>query len=172
MTDFVEQCRAEWRRLGVAAPAAEEMAAELAADLEDAAADGVGAEQLLGGSYADPRAFAAAWAGERGIVPQAPRRRRPLLLGAFTALAALALVVAAVLLATGEPKVSLHTNGAVHLPPVPVFYPPGSPVPAGQVVRASAAAPIEWLLLALALVALGFAGWVWSGRGRPRARLS
>jgi hypothetical protein len=30
MSDFVEQCRREWRRLGVPDPLAEEMAADLA----------------------------------------------------------------------------------------------------------------------------------------------
>jgi hypothetical protein len=35
----------------------------------------------------------------------------------------------------------------------------------------SAAAPIEWILLVLAIVALGFAAWLWSnwGRSQPNA---
>ena len=33
MSDFVEQCRSEWKRLGVPDPLAEEMAADLASDL-------------------------------------------------------------------------------------------------------------------------------------------
>ena len=41
MTDFVEQCRLEWRRLGVAEPLAAEMAADLASDLGEAEAEGV-----------------------------------------------------------------------------------------------------------------------------------
>jgi hypothetical protein len=82
MSDFVEQCRREWRRLGVPDPLAEEMAADLASDLSEAEADGVSAEELLGSSAFDPRSFAASWAAERGIIPAAPSpgkaRRRPL----------------------------------------------------------------------------------------------
>lgn len=59
MNDFVEQCREEWRRLGVPLPLAEEMAADLESDLREAGAEGVAAEELLGSSYADPRGFAA-----------------------------------------------------------------------------------------------------------------
>jgi hypothetical protein len=69
MSEFVEQCRAEWRRLGVADPLAEEMAADLASDLEEAEADGVPAAEYLGRSASDPQSFAASWARERGIVP-------------------------------------------------------------------------------------------------------
>ena len=36
MSDFVEQCRNEWRRLGVADPLADEMAEDLATDLREA----------------------------------------------------------------------------------------------------------------------------------------
>jgi hypothetical protein len=39
-----------------------------------------------------------------------------------------------------------------------------------RVVRAqtSAAAPVEWILLVLAIVALGFAAWLWSSWGRSQ----
>ena len=47
MSDFVEQCRLEWRRLGVPDALAEEMATDLAADLTEAAAEGVTAEESL-----------------------------------------------------------------------------------------------------------------------------
>lgn len=157
MNDFVEECRREWKRLGVPDPPAEEMAADLAADLNDASAEGVSAQELLG----DPRSFAAAWAAERGVVPPARRRRRPRFLVAFTAFAATALVVSALLLATGEPKVSLVAQRTG----------PAGGVVQGRVASASAATPIEWILLALAIVALAFAGWQWSswGRSRPAA---
>jgi hypothetical protein len=59
MSDFVEQCRLEWRRLGVPDALADEMATDLAADLTEAAAEGVTAEELLGNSASDPRSFAA-----------------------------------------------------------------------------------------------------------------
>src|SRR5215475_9021126 len=147
MSDFVEQCRQEWKRLGVPDPLAEEMATDLASDLADAEAEGVSAEELLGSSVFDPRSFAASWAAERGIVPVPPSRRnarrRPLVLGAFTALAAITLVVAAVLLATGEPRVALVASRArPHLgsPPAGIGVSAGP----GHKVQASAAAPIEW----------------------------
>jgi hypothetical protein len=170
MSEFVEQCRREWRRLGVADPLAEEMAADLASDLEEAAAEGVSAAEYLGRSASDPRSFAASWASERGIIP-APRdqeegRRRPLALVAFTALAAIAVIVSALLLATGEPKVALTSRTTrSHL-----ATPSGHIVPSGTVrrVQASAAAPVEWILLFVAIAALGFSVWLWLRWGRSR----
>ena len=164
MTDFVEQCRGEWKRLGVPDPLAEEMAEDLASDLREAEAEGVSAEELLGSSFFDPPSFAATWASERGIIP-APAgpgrvRHRPFVLVAFTALAAITLIVSAFLLATGEPKLSLATTRT-------------SPAGSSRAVvhSVSAATPVEWILLLLALVALAFAAWLWtsSGRRRPTA---
>ena len=166
MTDFVEQCRREWRRLGVPDPLAEEMAADLASDLNEAEAEGVSAEELLGNSSYDPRSFAASWAAERGIIPRPlsqPSRRRPRPLMAFTAIAAIALIGAAALLLTGEPQLTLRTSLAPH----PLGPPP--PGVGGQVVHTtSASAPIEWILLVLAIIALGFAAWLWSNWSRSR----
>ncbi len=68
MSEFVEECRREWKRLGVPDPIAGEMAADLAADLAEAEADGVSAEQVLGSGAFDPRGFAASWASERGVI--------------------------------------------------------------------------------------------------------
>jgi hypothetical protein len=160
MSEFVEQCRAEWRRLGVADPLAEEMAADLTSDLDEAEAEGVSAGEYLGSSASDARSFAASWAAERGVIPAPSRakgRRTPLALVVFTAVAAIAVVVAALLLATGEPKVTLtarttqsHLRGGL--------APPSSTV---HQVQASAAAPIEWILLFVAIAALGFAVWLW-----------
>ena len=73
MTAFVEECRQEWKRLGVPDLLAEEMAAELEADLAEAEADGVSTAEILGES--DPRRFAANWASERGLVPE-PRPKK------------------------------------------------------------------------------------------------
>jgi hypothetical protein len=72
VNEFVEKCRTEWKRLGVPDPVADEMAAELTADLEEAKADGTSADEVLGAGALDPPAFAAAWATERGVT------RRPL----------------------------------------------------------------------------------------------
>jgi hypothetical protein len=163
MSDFVEQCRREWKRLRVPDPLADEMAADLTSDLAEAEAEGISIEELLGSSAFDPQAFAASWAAERGIIPEPPSpptRRRPIALVAFTAVAAFAVVVSGLLLLTGEPKVSVTAVEAPHA---------RVPVPAGAVVPpTSAAAPIEWILLFLAVVALGFAAWLWSGWGRSR----
>ena len=75
MTAFVEECRREWKRLGVPDSLAEEMAAELEADLAEAEADGVSAAEILGES--DPRRFARTWATERGLVPEPqPKKNR------------------------------------------------------------------------------------------------
>ena len=169
MSDFVEQCRREWKRLGVPDPLAEEMASDLASDLRDAEADGVSAAELLGDSAFDPRSFAASWAAERGIVPVPPSagkaRRRPLVLVVFTAVAAIALIGTALLLLTGEPKVSLVKSR----PTPPSLSSPLGPGTSRSVVHsASAAAPIEWILLLLAIVALGFAAWLWAGSARSR----
>jgi hypothetical protein len=173
MSDFVEQCRLEWRRLGVPDPLADEMAADLASDLGEAEAEGVSAEELLGSSVFDPRSFAASWAAERGIIPASPgpasRRRRPILLVAFTVLAALTLVVAALLLVTGEPKASLVATRTVRPHLVP---PAGFVVPRGTerqvLLQANTSAPVEWILLVLAVLALAFAAWLWSSWGRAR----
>ena len=62
MTEFVQECRREWRRLGVPDPIASEMAADLTADLEEARAEGGSPEDVLGNNAFDPRRFAAAWA--------------------------------------------------------------------------------------------------------------
>lgn len=170
MSDFIEQCRLEWKRLGVSNQLADEMAADLTADLAEADAEGVSAEELLGTSASDPRSFAASWAAERGIIPtpagRPDARRRPRVLVAFTALAATVLIVSGVLLATGQPKVALVTSGATPSHAVPL--PTAPTVPPGR-VTASAATPIEWILLFLAVVALAFAAWLWSTWGRSRA---
>jgi hypothetical protein len=78
MTAYVEECRQEWKRLGVPDLFAEEMATELESDLAEAQADGVSAAEMLGES--DPRRFAATWARERGLVaePQPPGKKRRL----------------------------------------------------------------------------------------------
>lgn len=166
MNEFVEQCRAEWRRLGVAEPVADEMAADLAADLAAAEAEDVSVEDYLGTSASDPRALASSWARERGVVPTPPRgergRRRPLPLVASAVLAALAALVAAVLLVTGEPKVFLTARpiGRQGL----VSPGSGGPTPAviGHRLATSAAAPVEWILLSVAILGLGLSIWLWS----------
>src|SRR5438552_7613455 len=105
MSDFVDECRREWERLRVPDPVANEMAADLAADLKEAEAEGASAEEVLGSGAFDARSFAASWAAERGLIPPTtsvpvvqgsgvPRRSR--LLAAAAAFALVALLGAAV----------------------------------------------------------------------------
>jgi hypothetical protein len=173
MSDFVDQCRQEWKRLGVPDPLADEMAADLASDLGEAEAEGISPEQFLGSSAFDPRSFAASWATERGVVPlpgsPGSARPKPLALVVLTALAALALIVSALLLLTGEPKVSLGQSRMAlvtsHSRPPHTPAPsaiPSLPPGAGHRIQTSAATPVEWILLVLAIAALCCAGWLWS----------
>jgi hypothetical protein len=104
VNEFVEECRKEWRRLGVPDPIANEMAADLTADLEEADAEGGSAEDVLGDSAFDPRRFPAAWASARGVtgtpIPETRSGWRPRLAIAFAAvLGALAVGTGLVLLA-------------------------------------------------------------------------
>jgi len=103
VSEFVEECRREWRRLGVPDPVANEMAADLTADLDEAEAEGGSPEDVLGNSAFDPRRFAAAWAVARGVTgpPTSDRRSRwqiavaiavTLLLGVLTVVAGLVLL--------------------------------------------------------------------------------
>lgn len=107
MTAFVEECRLEWKRLGVPDLLAEEMATELESDLAEAEADGVSAAEMLGES--DPRRFAATWAVERGLVsePAPTKSRRWIWLAAGLVLA---LVFVAVLGLFAATKVSVQTH--------------------------------------------------------------
>jgi hypothetical protein len=96
VNDFVEQCRREWKRLGVRGAVADEMAAELTAGLEE----GASPEEVLGSDAADPTSFAAAWARERGV---ARRRRNPrVIVPVVAATLALATLAGAVLMLTSS----------------------------------------------------------------------
>jgi hypothetical protein len=102
VSDFVEQCRREWRRLRVPDSVADEMASDLAADLKEAEAEGASVEEVLGSGATDPRAFAASWAAERGVIPP-PRStarlsRRALMLAAVVALTAVTAIGAALVI--------------------------------------------------------------------------
>jgi hypothetical protein len=175
VNEFVEECRREWRRLGVVDPIANEMAADLTADLEEAEAEGGSAEDVLGNSVFEPQRFAAAWASARGVtapVPPdgAPRRRAALaialtVLAAFFALVAIALLVgrhsasAAVsvrrILATPG---SVHLFGAGQGPPLRSFA--FGPQFAGQ--QSSFFVLFAVFMLLVGLVALGLAVLYWS----------
>jgi hypothetical protein len=115
VSDFVEQCRREWKRLGVPPAVADDMATELAADLEEAAADGVSAEELLGSGASDPRSFAASWAAERGVVPA--ERRRDRLPGRSRVLVTIAVLLSVAAIAAGAAILASPTVRSSALPP-------------------------------------------------------
>jgi hypothetical protein len=123
VNQFVEECRREWKRLRVPDPVADEMAAELTADLDEAAAEGASPEEVLGRGASDPRSFAAAWAAERGVVPPQSltarlRRRSPL----PVAIAALTIVAAvgAALVVFASPNAAAPV-AAVRLPSLAAY---------------------------------------------------
>lgn len=166
MSDFVEQCRREWKRLRVPDPVANEMAADLAVDLKEAEAEGVSAEEVLGRSAFDPRSFAASWAAERGVIPSAitfaPQQesapRKPLVLAALATLAVLGLIGAALIALPGDSRsVAVAPQSRVPLAP---------PAPSGLFALHSgpvAAEVFVWILLVLVSVAgVIVAGWLWS----------
>ncbi|HEY2310856.1 MAG TPA: hypothetical protein VGH46_07060 [Gaiellaceae bacterium] len=117
MTAYVEECRQEWKRLGVPALFVEEMATELESDLAEAQADGVSATEILGES--DLRRFAATWATERGLVaePAPPRKRRRWIwvVAGLVALILVAWIVTVVGLFAAA-SVSVQTSGSVQQP--------------------------------------------------------
>ena len=65
IAETLNRCRREWSRLGVDRTTSDEMASELAADLEAAATDGQPPEAVTG---ADARELARRWAGARGVI--------------------------------------------------------------------------------------------------------
>ena len=164
MTDFVEQCRREWKRLSVADAVANEMAADLAADLMEAEAEGVSPEEVLGSSVFDPASFAAAWAAERGVIPSAtPQRARSqsrtwLVLASIATLSVLGLIAAALVNLTERSE----TAAVWIASPAPL----PRPVPSVQVqppfaVQASDGKTLGLALLLGAILAIIVAAWLW-----------
>jgi hypothetical protein len=167
VSEFVDQCRAEWHRLGVPDAITNEMAADLAADLDEAAADGVSPEEVLGTAAFDPRGFAASWASERGVVPAvraaasdrapAPSRAR-VVVAALAIVAALALFVAALALVF-----SGHGGETVVARPDSILPGPG---PADPGPHHAALLDAVRFIAALAIIAIGaglaaLAWWSW-----------
>jgi hypothetical protein len=176
VSDFVERCRREWKRLRVPDAVAEEMAADLAADLDEAEAEGVSAEEVLGNSVFDPGSFAASWAAERGVIPPAPAPRRPrpsgrpLILGASATLALIVLffvvLFGAVLITRAVHPAAVASWRATQPHFGPVLPGPSQPL----VVHAHtsvAAGPLLLLFLLLAIIAIVIT-WLWSAPNRSQ----
>ena len=186
MHEFVEECRAEWRRLGVPDPIANEMATDLAADIAEAEAEGGSAEDVLGDSLFDSRRFAASWAGARGVTnppPAEPRRHWPVLVVAAAAAVVAVITLGAAALLVGHRSASAAISvrrilgpGASHwIGPVPVAPPLGY-FASGRSVAVGPPIAVALVILALLLVgavALGLAVWYWApwARRGPGGRL-
>jgi hypothetical protein len=188
VNDFVDQCRHEWARLGVPDAVANEMAADLSADLEEAERDGMAAEEVLGSGAFDAAAFAHSWAAERGVIPTPPpsmpsaphaqRRWAP-----FAIAGAVALGLVGALLAIVATSRLAFGRAARAVGPAPLQLPGRRPVIPPDVVRRFAlpdhialhAGVGPWALALLVLMvaatvagaALGAA--LWSRRPRARA---
>lgn len=179
MNEFVEECRREWRRLGVPDPVANEMAADLTADLQEAEAEGASPEDVLGNSAFDPRRFAAAWATARGVtgavIPDRPPFWRPPMALAFAVLVGVLIVGAGLVFLVGSSSrsISVATRRFVGGPgPIRIF-----PQGLGQVTSgpggpfgAIKPLPIAFALLfigVVSLVALAVLYWSpWAGLRR------
>jgi hypothetical protein len=153
VNQFIEECRREWKRLRVPDPVADEMAADLEADLEEAEADGASPEEVLGSGASDPRFFAASWAAERGVIPSQPvtaRLRWRSLAHAAIAVLTIVAAVGAGLVLFASPHASTRTV-AIPAPPPPPSAMKVSVVGPGKVwlVQAqeakNAAAQAVWL---------------------------
>jgi hypothetical protein len=189
VSEFVEECRREWRRLGVPDPVANEMAADLTADLEEAEAEGGSAEDVLGNSAFDPRRFAAAWAGARGVtgppnLERPPFWRPPVAIALTAFLGALTVGAGLVLLFGLRGRSFAIAARRIVATPGPFrLFPPGVervviPGPLGPLVGTPMGSvnvpPIAFLLLIVGVVGLGLLAILyllpWSGSRRFRRR--
>lgn len=169
MNGFVEQCRQEWKRLRVPDPIADEMAADLAADLREAEAEGVSAEEVLGNGAFDPRSFAASWAAERGVAPvptphenlpaahEKAARRRALV--AVALLALLGVIVAALALVSVRHGVAVAWRAGGPHPPL--ASPPTGIGPLIQQAGGFGSVVVALILLALVIAGASLAAWMW-----------
>lgn len=183
MNEFVEECRSEWKRLGVPDPVADEMAADLAADLEEAEAEGASAEDVLGTGAFDARSFAAAWAAERGVSRRPrnglPRRSRvPAAIGTFALIIAIVGAALVILASPSGPRKRAVWVAVSPPPPTASMV-----VVTPQEVRVDV--PVDTTgsrddtrTVGSVLLIVGLAGfvpltlfWLWVGSGsRPRRR--
>jgi hypothetical protein len=131
VNDFVQQCRREWKRLRVPDHLADEMAADLAADLHEAEVEGASVEDVLGSGASDPRSFAASWAAERAVVPPPRLRARlprtALVLGAIAGLTLVTAIGAALVIFASPdasaPTIAIRVPDEMRGPRAPTGWP-------------------------------------------------
>jgi hypothetical protein len=165
VNDFVDKCRREWRRLRVPEAVANEMAADIEADLAEAEGEGATPEEVLGNGVFDPRSFAASWAAERGVIP-APstdmrRPKRPFILGAIAALVVIAVTGAALAIFARSGSVAIVLSPHPRLSPPPDMH--------GHLAGVDVHR-IGSILLLLSLVAIAFSAVYWFAWGRVQHR--
>jgi len=182
MSGFVDECRTEWRRLGVPEHLSNEMAADLSADLAEAEAEGVSPEEVLGNGVFDAKAFAASWATARGLVhpnlPAPGSRARPGWAVAVSALVSLVTIFAGLVIAVGRQGTSIASTAFRHPLTIPRFFPrsigigphlSGSPV---LLLENSGFRPLGVILVVVGLIGLCVTLWLWkpwsTHRRRPR----
>jgi hypothetical protein len=153
------------------------MAADLAADLEEAEAEGATPEDVLGNSAFDPRRFAAAWAVARGVTgpPIASRRspgRSPNAIALTAVLGVLTIGAGLVLLGGFHGSSFAVATRRVAFPgPIRVLVPdpgrivgPGWPGPplVGSGIASSGVLPLALMLFIVGVVGLGLVFLYWS----------
>jgi hypothetical protein len=171
MSGFVDECRKEWGRLGVPTAEANEMAADLEADLAEAEAEGASPEEVLGNGYFDSRSFAASWAMARGFVRPAPRPRDSItirirslvfgfcaLVGALLAVLGLCIVVQP---GFAREAVAVGFKSRFAGPVSPITVLPASPRRFFSVGFGGGIDPLGWVLLAVGLVLIAVTLSMW-----------
>jgi len=166
VSQFVDVCRSEWGRLGVPEVVANEMAADLEADLAEARADGVSPEEVLGNGYFDAKSFAASWAIARGVVGSAPGNRTTIRIHSLVL--ALSALAGAVVAGVGFLILVRPRFGSQAMAAAPVGRRLIRPVPSFHVIPhqffsgpGSALDPLGWALLLVGLIGLVATLWIW-----------
>lgn len=169
MSKFVKECRREWKHLRVPETVANEMAADLTADLEEAEAEGASIEDVLGNSAFDPRSFARSWAAERGVsqpptAPAASSQKWVL----FAGLAAVAVALIGTLMVNApKPRLSIASSGSrLAAVPLPSFRGPPPNLAAHTSAVANHVHVLGVLVLIVGIVAMiATLVWIWRSRG-------
>lgn len=181
MSQFVNECRKEWKRLGVPEAVSNEMAADLAADLAEAEAEGASPEEVLGNGVFDARSFAASWATARGVISSSPRGlgaiRRPPWTVAVSAVASLFAVAVGLAILGGRQASSMAVAAvrrSINLPIVPGrtigprhFTIVGPPLPGRLMfLENNTVHPLGWIMFVAGLLGLGLTLWLWRSTRR------